>query len=139
LLVEAVVSAVVIAVGLVFISRTLGSHLKVVRLLERRQAASALQAGKFIELETAAMVRETPPDARGMSFDEPYAGSGAGWSWTATAVLLPEDTDEEEAQRVPTSRVTLAVKAAGGAEGSALTDAHSVVWPREFVELSWYE
>ena len=72
LLIEAVLAATVIAVGLVFISRGLASQLRTIRTVEEYQTLLSLAQGRLVEWEGELLVgRPLPPGLAGQ-FDEPY-------------------------------------------------------------------
>ncbi len=75
LLVEAVLSAVVIAVGLVFISRSLGGQLRALSTVEAYDTLLLLAQSKLAELEGWGLKQQPIPSQqlRG-SFGEPYGG-----------------------------------------------------------------
>ncbi len=72
LLVEAVLSAVVIAVGLVFISRALGGQLGAIHRLEASDARLALVRSKLLEWESLCLAG-LPLQDRAGAFPEPFA------------------------------------------------------------------
>ena len=73
LLLEAVLSAVVIAVGLVFINRALGGQLGALRRIEEADATLALARGTLLEWESLRLAGLPPADREG-AFDDPFAG-----------------------------------------------------------------
>ena len=103
LLVEAVLSAVVIAVGLVFITRGLTGQLKALHMLEERETLVGLARWKLTELETTVLSgRPLPPELHG-DFDEPYDT----YQWSLTCSARPDVTDKDGSSLA--SDVTLTV------------------------------
>lgn len=104
LLVEAVLSAVVIAVGLVFITRGLASQLKAVRTLEERETLLALARWKLTELESGFLFgRPLPPDLQG-EFAEPFQA----YQWSLAFDPRKDLTDTQDGTSLA-SDVTLTV------------------------------
>ena len=91
LLVEAVLSAVVITVGLVCITQGLTSQLKALRMLEARETLLALARWKLTELETSLLSgRPLPPDLQD-DFAEPYQSYQWSLIFNARADLIDKD------------------------------------------------
>ncbi|MBI4341696.1 MAG: hypothetical protein HY598_05385 [Candidatus Omnitrophica bacterium] len=75
LLVEAVLSAVVIAVGLVFVSRALGGQLRALAVAEAYDTLLPLARAKLLELEGWGLKQAPIPSQQlSGSFDDPYEG-----------------------------------------------------------------
>lgn len=122
LLVEAVLSAVVIAVGLTFISRGLGGQLRAIRTVEEQQVLLALAHGKLLALEAElASGRPLPAELAG-TFEEPYAA----YRWQA-AVAAREDLADPDGNPLA-SDVTVTVERDQPAASLRL----GAVWPREW-------
>ena len=103
LLVEAVLSAVVIAVGLVFISRGLSSPLRAIRTVEEYDVLLALARGKLLELEGEQIFGfPAPADLTG-AFEEP----SRDYRWIITA--QPRGDMSDPAGKPLTSDVSLTV------------------------------
>ena len=73
LLLEAVLSAVVIVTGLVFINRALGGQLGALRRIEEADATLALARGTLLEWESLRLAGSPPADREGV-FEDPFAG-----------------------------------------------------------------
>lgn len=124
LIVEAVLSVVVIAVGLVFISRGLASQLKALRMIEEHEVLLSLARATLLELEGERSVNHPPSRAQEGTFQEPHQA----YRWTI-AVTLQDEPDEVSRSEVmvavqrhdrPSSRVRL-----------------SAVWPTAWVPEEW--
>ncbi len=127
LLVEAVLAAVVIAVGLVFVTRGFSSHVRALRAAEEYDTLTALARGKLLELEASRMFEpDTSSDERAGVFEAPRAA----YEWRIVATLR-----EEEDEHSPTSRLELSVR-------RATPPRHQVrlftVWPTDEVPPGWY-
>ena len=127
LLVEAVLSAVVIAAGLVFISRGLGSQLQALRRVEDYDTLLTLARNKLLELEGEHLAR--PPHASALSGAFPAPYQDYRWAVTATPRQGPHDLIDHE-ERPLTSDVTLTVSRS--ATASAALQLHAV-WPSEWL------
>lgn len=126
LLVEAVLSAVVIATGLVFISRGLAGQLKALQTLEAYDRLLLLAHGRLTELETALLARRPTPLKEGR-FEEPYAG----YRWSVSAVRRQDVPGTPSA-----SDVTLIVAdAASTSPGLKL----AAIWPTEWLPQEWFQ
>lgn len=91
LLVEAVLSAVVIAVGLVFISRGLGGQLRSLEVVEAYDALLPLAESKLHELEALGLKQQViPQNLFKGEFDEPH--EGFYWELRAVAHPVPSGT-----------------------------------------------
>ena len=122
LLVEAVLSAVVIAVGLVFISRGLGGQLRALSTVEAYDTLLPLAQSKLAELEGWGLKQQPIPSQqlRG-EFGEP----SRGYRWEVQTLPRPV-----VAGTPPLTDVTLTVQS--GAEHSRAVTL-SAVWP-----ASWF-
>ena len=124
LLVEAVPSAVVIAVGLAFISRGLASHLRAIRTVEEQPVLLSLAHGKLLSLEAElASGRPAPAELAG-TFEEPYAA----YRWQA-AVAAREDVADSDGNPLA-SDVTVTVERTEPPASLRL----GAVWPREWTQ-----
>jgi len=111
LLVEAVLSTVIIAVGLVFISRGLSAQLKAIRTIEDYQTLMILARGKLAELESELLAGRPMASGWDGTFEAPYEG----YRWTLGA-LAREDMVYQD---VPwASEVTLTVERVEGPPAS---------------------
>ena len=113
LLVEAVLSAVVIATGLVFITRGLSGQLRALRSIEEQTVVRALAQRTLLELEiTRLLDHPAAAEASGR-----YAAPFEGYGWTMTATPL----DESRHTMPPTalSDVTVTVQRVEGGSGAA--------------------
>ena len=124
LLVEAVLSAMVIAVGLVFISRGLSAQLKALRSLEEYDTLLSLASGKLLEFEAKRVL----PTIRAGTFGEPYGAYG----WTAAATLRdgPDDPKDQEGNPL-VSDVLVRVQRQDGSSSSVRLHA---MWPSEWLQ-----
>ena len=89
LLVEAVLAAVVIAVGLVFISRGLSSQLKAVQTIDEQHTLAALVQETLLGLESRMAAGETLALQMEGGFDAPYDS----YRWSATIQPREDQTD----------------------------------------------
>ena len=92
LLVEAALSAVVIAIGLVFISRGLSSQLRALRTLEEQDTLLALATGKLTELESLHLFGHAGSLPFVGTFDPPYQQ----YRWTLAVQPNPTVTDAQD-------------------------------------------
>ncbi|MBI4004212.1 MAG: hypothetical protein HY353_04240 [Candidatus Omnitrophica bacterium] len=117
LLVEAVLSAVVIAVGLTFITRALGSQLKALQRVEEYAVLVDLAQQALRTMEVDLQAGKSPRGPHEGSFGDPYQD----YQWKLSATEL-EDPDLP----LEVSRVTLSV-----ARSDHPTATYSVqtVWP----------
>ena len=127
LLVEAVLSAVVIAVGLVFISRGLSGQLKALRMTEEREVLCSLAGGKLLELESDRLARASHGAAMEGAFPDPYAD----YHWVLVATPRQGQFDLKDKDSTPlTSDVVLTV-ARRDAPASSVT--LRAIWPAAWV------
>jgi hypothetical protein len=119
LLVEAVLSAVVIAAGLVFINRALGGQLAALRRVEETDAALALARGKLLELESLRLAGTAPSTVTG-EFDEPFAG----YRWALSTGVRPDLVKDDGTSLAADASVTVERE---GPPASAAT--LTAVWP----------
>ena len=130
LLVEAVLAAVVIATGLVFISRGLSGQLRVLRATEEYDVLLSLANGKLLELEGDRLARashSTPTDG---VFPDPYADYR--WGIVATPRQGPLDLKDKD-QTPLTSDIVLTVRRQRAPASSVTLRA---IWPSAWVPQS---
>ena len=127
LLVEAVLAAAVIAVGLVLITRGLSGQLQALRSLEDHERLLALAHGKLLELESVrGLERSIGLEPRGR-FPEP----DADMAWTVTAT--PRSVaDGEPADQLSDIRLSVT-----HAEMPSVSTQLSEVWRAEDVPEPW--
>ena len=129
LLVEAVLAATVIAVGLVLITRSLSGQLRALETVEQHERLLNLAHSKLLELEMARELdRSTPPEADGR-----FAEPDADVRWTVSAQRRPRDPNETGPEL---SDVSLMVTR--GEEGRANVVRLSTVWAVEDVPPAWF-
>ena len=130
LLVEAVLAAVVIATGLVFISRGFSGQLRALRTTEEYDVLRALAAGKLLELEgdrLARAARSTPMDG---VFQDPYTD----YRWALSAAPRQGQADLKDKDNVPlTSDIALTVTRQRAPSSSVTLRA---IWPTAWVPQS---
>jgi len=125
--VEAVISAVVIGVGLVGVSRALSAQLNALEAVQDYARARALVQDLAAELERPVQAGRPPSlEAEGV-FEPPH--DDYGWR------LRAEPLDPATAG-VPVSRVTLTVRRTGA--DTAPGWSVQTVWPSELVSPSWW-
>jgi hypothetical protein len=124
-----VLSTVVIAVGLVFVSRALSGQMKALQVVGEYDALLALAQGKLLELEAQRLSGSPLPVAREGSFPEPYQG----YEWRFAAADREADPLDEDGKPL-SSEVTLTVQRADrGASAIRL----SAMWPIDWVPDAW--
>ncbi|HEX9779840.1 MAG TPA: hypothetical protein VGB20_01350 [bacterium] len=128
LLVEAVLAAAVIALGLAVISRGLSGQLRALAALDAHEARLALARNGLLELERGIPDGQPGPAATGGAGAAPYEG----YVWRVRAAQV-EDLDEE-AQ--PLSRVTVEAAPAGADRPITRLTA---VWPEGMAPEEWAE
>ncbi|MBI3083390.1 MAG: hypothetical protein HYY90_03405 [Candidatus Omnitrophica bacterium] len=146
LLVEAVLSAVVIAVGLVFISQGLSSQLKALRTMEEYDTLLALARRKWLELEAERLSHlPVAQEARAGSFDaQGTGGFDTGYRWTIAAIRRPQLGMSSGGSPL-FSEVTLTIRravtpnagAAAGNERRSAAVILAAIWPSEWVPEEW--
>lgn len=125
LLIEATLAAVVIAVGLAFISRGFANQMSAIRAVETHDTLLALAQGKLLELEAEALAGRPLPEDRSGAFDAPHEDC----RWTLTARPRADLTDQDGAPLA--SDVALTV-ARDQARGTSLTIG--AVWLQEWLD-----
>ena len=128
LLVEAVLSAVVIAVGLIFISRGMGSQLRALQALEARDTLLALAQEKFAEVEGHRLSGDARPGQAGGIFEPP----ADGYTWTFRA--SPRQDLLDQAGAPTASDVTLTVASQAHPASSVRL---ATIWPNDWVASEW--
>ena len=124
LLVEAVLSAVVIATGLVFISRALGGQLGALRRIEEADATLTLARGKLLELESLHATGAAPTTRQG-TFDSP----SADYRWALEAEPRADVTRQDGSPAAAEASVTVE-RDNPPASAAALT----AVWPASWAQ-----
>lgn len=124
LLVEAALSAVVIAVGLVFITRSFSSQLRALAAIEEYATLTHVAHGTLLELERDVQVGVPPSRAREGTFDAPYTA----YRWTLSASPLSEDDPP-----FPRSLVRLSVER----DSPPASLEVQAVWPADLVPSKW--
>ena len=121
LLVEAVLSAVVIAVGLAFITRALGSQLKALQRVEEYAVLTELAQQAMRTMEVDVQAGKLPRGPQDGSFDAPYQT----YQWALSAAAL-------DGRDLPfeMSRVMLSVRRADRPSAAYSVQA---VWPSSVV------
>ena len=132
LLVEAVLSAVVIATGLIFISRGLGSQLNALRKIEEYDTLTSLAHGKLLELEGKMLFHHLLPVDRRGNFTEPYAT----YQWEVTAALR-EDATQAADESPMTAEVVVTVQRQDLTDRAAAAVRIRAVWPMDWVPPEW--
>lgn len=130
LLIEAVLSTVVIAVGLVFISRALSGQMKALQVVSEYDTLLALAQGKLLEFEAQRLASSQLPDAHEGSFPEPYQG----YQWRMTARDREADPLDDDGNPL-SSEVTVVVQQ-GHRDASAVR--LSAIWPKDWVPNTWH-
>ena len=129
LLVEAVLAAVVIAVGLVFVSRGLSSQLAVLRAVEERETLTALASQRLAELEALRLSQlAIPPDVGG-AFDPPFQT----YQWSVSATPRDDLVDESQAPLAADVTIWVSETTRHGPVVSV-----STVWPVGWVPPEWH-
>src|SRR3989338_1306858 len=125
LLVEAALSAVVIAVGLTFITRALGSQLKALQRVEEYAVLRDVAQQALRTMEVDVQAGKPPRGPQDGFFDAPYQT----YQWALSATAL-DDRDLP----FEMSRVTLSVHRA---DRSSATYSVQAVWPTSVVPPEW--
>lgn len=125
LLVEAVLSAVVIGVGLAAITRGFASHLRALRSIEESDALLALAQPALQEMEA----QQSVPASGSGTFQPPYGAYE--WTLSATPRNGPDDL-KDAADKPLTSDVVLSVRRSDRPSSSAMR--LTAVWPSEWVK-----
>lgn len=129
LLVEAILAAVVIAVGLVFISQGLASQLKALRTIEEYEVLLSLGQGRLLKLEALGLNGSALPVVPRGTFGRPYQG----YRWTLTASARDDVTDANGNPLMST--VTITVQ---GELSRSPSVRLSAIWPMTWVPPEWF-
>ena len=127
LLVEAVISAVAIATGLVFVSRSLSGQLRALKRVEESATLVALAEAKLREVEAACPLQAVPapPPQLVGNFAEPFEA----YEWELTTASMAD----QRADEMPLSTVTVAVRRAGtGTAALRLSMPWLTAWTEEW-------
>ena len=125
LLVEATLAAVVIAVGLAFISRGFANQLSAIRTVVAQETLLGLAQGTLLELEAELLAGRPLPTSRSGTFDPPHQD----YRWTVAAQPRADLTDQAGAPLA--SDVSLTV-ARDQTRGASLTVG--AVWLQEWLQ-----
>ena len=125
LLVEAVLASVIIAVGLSFITRGLGSQVQAFGVMEEYDTLARLAEDVLADLERQARAGQPPAREPEGAFEAPWAAYG----WSITADALPETDPDLRLARV---RVRV-----GQADASGRAHTVTAVWPLDLVPGEW--
>jgi len=125
LLVEAILSAIVVAVGLVYVSRALSSELKALQVVEESTAVSSVASNMLCEMDGLVQSGRAPVAMREGTFDPP----NAGYRWVLSA--RPLDTGEPE-PRYGMVRLTIR-----RVRDDAVVAVMRALWPIAFVPAEW--
>jgi hypothetical protein len=125
LLVEAVVSAVAIGVGLAFITRAFSNQLKALQSVQEQAVLSDLAQAVWLDVEREVQAGRQPRREQEGTFQEPYAA----YEWSFVAAELE---GEENAQ---VSQVVLAVRRVGPGGSAVVLQA---LWPTGLVPAAWF-
>ncbi len=126
LLVEAALSAIVVAVGLVFVSRALSSELKALQVVEESSTVSPLADATLRAMSSLVQSGRTPGAKRDGAFESP----NAGYRWSMSAQPL-------EAGDAPPryGMITLTIRRV---RDEALVSSTRALWPVEFIPAEWF-
>lgn len=129
LLVEAVLSAIVITVGLVVISRGLGNQLKALRTMDEYDTLLSLAHERLLELEAERLWGPPPTHERADGlFKAPYES----YHWLVKATAR-EDLKDAEGNPIA-SEVLLTIQRNDRASSSLRLRA---VWPSVWIPAEW--
>lgn len=125
LLVEAVLASVIIAVGLSFITRGLGSQVQAFGAMEEYDTLARLAEDVLADIERQARAGQPPAREPEGTFEAPWAA----YRWMIAAEALPE-TDPD--LRLAHVRVRV-----GQTDAASRTHTVTAVWPLELVPAEW--
>ena len=136
LLLDAVLSATVIAVGLVFITRGLAGQLRTLRTLEETEMIAALGQSKLVELEAGVRLdpQRVPQQITDASFEALYGEGTAAYRWSVHAVPV-ETSESPSLETVAVSQITLTIQRP--TKGPIVFTLHAL-WPKDWVPPSWF-
>lgn len=140
LLLDAVLSAIVIATALVFITRSLSGQLRTLHTLEEAETVAALGQGKLMELETGVRLnpRRVPQQITDADLGPLYGEQAATYRWSvhATPMENPESKFLPSGEKaLELNRVTLTVQRPNN--GPVLLTLEAI-WPESMVPTSWH-
>jgi len=124
---------VVIAVGLVFISRGLSNQLSALRAQEDYEALASLARQALIEIEalqTAPEMSVSVTPLRIGAFEAPYEH----YEWEFSTSLMDANEVGEDADGPLATRVMVAVRRV---DRPSPVVRLSAVWPREWIPTAW--
>lgn len=134
LLVEAVLSVIVIAVGLVFITQSVGHQLKALRSIEEYDRLGSLARSHLLELEARRLFSQPlPPDRQGVFQGADDGGSSARYRWEIRA--MPLDAWRDQAGHPFAGEVRLMVQPDRTPSEAVAVRA---VWPIEWIPSEWF-
>ncbi len=131
LLIEAVISAVVIATGLVLISRNVGTQLKTAASVTVSETLLGVARDLLVEMETRqleALARSGEPLE--LEGDGRREVDGIAYDWTLSVQDGPDDGTE-----LSMRRLTVRVRLPEGGAAAAL----SAIWPASWVPDAWVQ
>lgn len=130
LLLEAVLSAVVITTGLIFISRGLGGQLRAIRSVEEYDTLLSLARGKLAEFEAMRLSdRPLPPTRQGV-FTEPFQE----YQWEVSG-RLREDETLTDLSGTPLAYEGVLTVSRFRPPSSAVR--LPVIWPSDWIPETW--
>ena len=133
LLVEAVLSAVIMAAVLVFISRGLGGQLRALRTLQDYDALCALAESTLERWEAERLFGRSLPSDRSGTIESAGATGGAVYQWSVT-VRQPKELLDENGQPFA-GEVTLSIRRSDRASAAVSVRA---VWPVAWIPSEWF-
>jgi len=135
LLVEAVLSAIVIAAGLVFITQSFGHQLKALRSVEAYDRLVSLARNHLLDLEAQGLFfdRTLPPAREGIFEGAEGEGSSARYRWEIRATV--PDALRDEADEPFAGEVRLMVRPDRAPSEAVVVRA---VWPIEWIPPEWF-
>lgn len=123
LIVEAVLAAVIIGVGLAYITRGLGGQLKALAVTGERETLLMLARNVLVELEAQRMAGYSPSRTRQGTFEPPHEA----YAWTIRSVPQEPFVDFEA------SKILVVVRQESGPSIEL-----SSVWPAAWVPKEWF-
>ena len=132
LLVEAVLCVVVIAVGLVFIERGLGSQLQALRAVTAYETLTGLAHDKLLELEVKRRADRLQPQDRRGTFEAP----AAAYQWHLSMTLRNDLADENHQPLA--GDVLLTVERADRRDRVSPALQLRAVWPVDNIPPEWF-
>ncbi len=126
LLVEAILSAIIVAVGLVFVSRALSSEVNALHVVEESATVFPLADATLRAMNGVVQSGRAPGTKRDGTFDPP----NAGYRWIASA--QPLETGDAQPRY---GMVTLTIRRV---RDDAIMTFVRALWPMEFVPTEWF-